>query len=79
MQNGWYTGVRLSTYGTDGQFRFRDARAIINLNDRAEEIALLATRYREAMRTPSDPALLAAQYLERARELRRAASPRPAP
>lgn len=46
MRDGWFTGVKLSDYGTGSSFDFNGARAIVNGTDRASTIAGYAQKWK---------------------------------
>lgn len=49
MQDGWFTGRKLSDYITETKRDFRNARRIINGMDKASQIAELADEYFDAL------------------------------
>lgn len=50
MENGWFTGKRLSDYLTDSRADYVNARRVINGTDKAREIAAYARAFAEALR-----------------------------
>lgn len=53
MKTGTYTGRSLSNFGADPNYDFVGARAIVNDQDKAKEIADIARRYRTAIGEPA--------------------------
>lgn len=49
MDNGWFTGARLANYFNKEKIDYVGARRIINGTDRAQHIANIAMKFREAI------------------------------